>query len=138
MNTFQTLPWWALSYLGVVFALSFAGAFSGFRTDPAAAVSGLFSSASVFVFVIGIFHPPLAAYFGWFLVPMVVIGIMWEFNRAVFETNSAEKELRDEIDLTDEERVFLINFAVALNALIIVPGYMCGVKLCFDLLAGLF
>ena len=123
MHFLETLPWWALTYLGVLFMITSAGAVTTFKDDPAAAISSFFSTVCIFVFVLGIFYAPLAQFFGWFLMPMVGIGVFWELKRASIETGMAEKELENEPDLTDDERSFLINFAIILNAFIVVLGF---------------
>jgi len=134
MVVITSLPWWAGLYLGIVFLMSAAGFMFSYQKDPAPALSDLLSTLCVFVFVMGYFHAPLALYFGWFLVPMVLMGIAWEYKRAIFETGLAERELEKEAELTENERRALINLAIALNGFVVVPGYVCGLVLCFNLM----
>lgn len=138
MEILQSLPWWGATYLGLVTAVSAGGFWSVVQEDRAMAFSGLFSTLCIFIFVIGYYYPPLAQYFSWFLLPMVGIGLLWEFKKSVIETGLAQKELENEIDLTDGEKDFLVNVAIILNATLVIPGYVCGIILCFDLLNSVF
>lgn len=131
-----SLPWWAAGYLMVLLSFSVAGLINDLKHHPAGCVGSVMSLAFVFVFVIGYFHAPLAQHFGLLMLPMVVIGVAWEFTQAVQDTGRAEEELEKENDLDENEKTFLLNMATALNALLIVPGYVFGLKLCFDIIFG--
>lgn len=131
-----SLPWWASGYLVLLFAFHAVALFDDFKKDIAASVGSLLSLLALNVFVIGYYSPPLAQHFGWLLIPMLLISIFWEFTRSVHDTELAEKELEKEKDLSEGERSFLLNMATALNALLIVPAYVFGVVLCFNMLTG--
>ncbi len=134
MLTTIMLPWWGWVYLLLTLAVFVAGFFSEERLDLDELVGSSLSLFSICVFVIGFFNPQVVAFFGVLLVPMAGIGIYWEFIRANEETRRAEEELSREPDLDDGERALLLNVAVGFNALIVVPGYMVGVVLCFNML----
>ncbi|MCB1783846.1 MAG: hypothetical protein KDI13_07600 [Alphaproteobacteria bacterium] len=127
---FAQLPWWALVYLAFVFGFTVAGSSGRLKRNPVSIGLSIVSFGFIAVFVIGYFHRSVIDDIGWLVVPMVVLGIVWEFYLAVTETARAEEDLKDDPELTDEERRFLINFAVFMNALLVVPGYALGIKMC--------
>ncbi len=128
-----SVPWWAVLYLTVLFAFTVAGIIEDWTRNPRGTCSSAISCFFSIVFVIGYFNAPWAAKFGWVLIPMVIYGLMWEFYASVRETGQAEQELKTYEDLTDEEKSFLLNMAIVFNALIVLPGYLAGIKLCVDL-----
>lgn len=107
------------------------------KEDYIASISSVFSLISIVVLSFAFFHQPLADFFGFFVIPIVIVGISWEFTQAVKGTEKAEKILEDEQDLTEEERGFLVNAGIFLNALIVVPGYIMGLMLCYQFLSSL-
>lgn len=130
------LPWWAAGYLCVVYGFSAVGLWEDWWHNRVAAIGGFMSIATITVFVLSYHIPSIGAHFGYLFFPMLLIGVMWEFTQAVHETSRAQEELLNEIELNDGEKDFLVNMAVALNALLIVPGYAYGIKLCYDILTG--
>ena len=138
MLTDISLPWWGWAYLLLVLTMFVIGFFvrdSGFDADRS--VASAFSLFSICIFVVGFFNPPLITFLGLFVIPMTAIGVYWEFTRAVRETARAQEELAGAHDLDDEERGFLLNMAIGLNALVVVPGYMMGIILSYHMIAGL-
>ncbi|MCB1682758.1 MAG: hypothetical protein KDI65_12600 [Alphaproteobacteria bacterium] len=128
-----SVPWWASLYLVVLFSFTVAGIIEDWRRNPRGACASAISCCFSFVFVIGFFHPDWATKFGWVLIPMLIYGLMWEFYASVQESSEAEQELKSHDDLTEEEQTMLLNMAIIVNALVVVPGYMAGLKLCMDL-----
>ncbi len=128
------LPWWAWLYLLLVMGTFVAGFFAEEKFDNSDITSSVFSFFSICVFVIGFFNPSIPAFLGYLIIPMTFIGMYAEFTRAVIETRLAEEELSKDNDLDDSERKFLLNFAIALNAFIVVPGYAMGLILCINVL----
>lgn len=129
-ESFPSLPWWALAYLAFVFGFTVAGSGGRLRRNGSTIFMSAISFCLIATFVIGYFHRALIENLSWFVIPMAAFGIVWEFYLAVTETARAEEELKTDLDLSDEERSFLINFAVFMNALLVVPGYALGVKFC--------
>jgi len=107
------------------------------KEDYIASISSIFSLISIITLSLAFFHKPLADFFGFFVIPIVIVGVSWEFTQAVKGTEKAEKILKDEKDLTDEERGFLVNAGIFLNGLIVVPGYLMGLILCYKFLSSL-
>lgn len=128
-----SVPWWAVLYLVVLFSFTVAGIAEDWRRNPPGACSSAISCFFSIVFVIGYFNEMWAAKFGWVLIPMVIYGLMWEFYASVRESGQAEEELKTYDDLTDEEKSFLLNMAIVVNAMIVLPGYLAGLRLCVDL-----
>ncbi len=128
------LPWWATGYLFIVFGLFVAGLFTEKIRSHHEIVGSVMSFFSISVFVVCFFDTGLREMFGLLFLPMTAIGLYWEFMRAVKETSYAREMLKDEGDLSDEERSFLLNVAIGFNALVVVPGYMMGVMLCLSVL----
>lgn len=128
-----SVPWWAVLYLVVLLSLAAAGALEDLKSNPKGACSSAISCVFSFVFVVGYFNEAWAAKFGWVLIPMVVYGLMWEFYASVRESGQAEAELKGYDELTDDEKNLLLNAAIVMNALIVLPGYLAGLKLCVDL-----
>ncbi len=128
-----TLPWWAWAYLVLVLGVYAASFFSDedvqgeFDRDDI--ISSSISLFCICVFVVGFFNSSVTDFLGFMVIPMVGVGVFWEFTRAVRETGLAQRELDGEQDLTDGERRFLLNIAVGFNAVLVVPGYMVGVLL---------
>jgi hypothetical protein len=133
MVDFSALPWWAGVYLLIYFGLNIVGAVSGLRENKISIVgdfmSFIFACFCVFAYVDAEFAHAL----GYWLVPMVVIGLGWEFSQAVRDSNRAETEMREEHDIPEEDRTFILNIGVGTGALIVLPAYMMGAKACFDL-----
>jgi threonine/homoserine/homoserine lactone efflux protein len=127
---FPSLPWWALVYLAFVFGFTVAGSGGRLKRSGVSIALSAVSFCFITTFVIGYFHRSLIDGIDWIILPMAVLGVAWEFYLAVTETARAEEELKTDQDLSDEERTFLINFAIFMNALLVVPGYALGIKFC--------
>lgn len=111
---------------------------SGFLTDKSwnrhEITGSVLSLLSICIFTICFFNADIYRIFGYWLLPMVIIGGYWEFIRAVQETEAAKGELEKEPELDEKERDLMLNIAIAFNAFIVVPGYVMGIVLCFHLL----
>lgn len=132
------MPWWAGLYLLValiVFAMSWS--VDAARTHNNIVASSL-SLFTICVSVLGFFNQEIAGFFGLMIIPMVAIGVYWEYIRSVRETDLAQKMLDDDPELTQGQREVLLNVAMVFNGLIIVPGYVAGLILCFNALSNLF
>ncbi len=128
------LPWWAWAYLIIaliVFALGWT--IEEMRTQNNVISSSL-SLFTICTCVVGFYNPQIPEFLGLFLIPMVGIGIYWEIIRVEVEKKIALKMLEQDLALTDDERDFLLNTGLVFNALIIVPGYVMGLFLCFNVL----
>ena len=134
MDSAIYLPWWAWGYLAValvVFALSWT--IEEMRSHNNVISSSL-SLFTICTCVVGFFNPQIPEFLGVLIIPMVAIGIYWEFTRVEVEKKIARKMLEQDLELTDDEREFLLNTGLVFNALIIVPGYVMGLFLCFNVL----
>ncbi|MFP4097525.1 MAG: hypothetical protein ACLFP8_01095 [Alphaproteobacteria bacterium] len=129
-----SLPIWAGVYLIVVMIVFIAGFFSGHKQTFHEISGSVLSLLSICTLVVSLFNGFVASFLGWFVLPVTLIGLYWEYNRAEREIVFARIRLSEEVDLDEDEREFLLNFAIGLNALIVVPGYVCGVILSFNLL----
>jgi len=132
------MPWWAWGYLIitlVVFILSLS-------VDKECCGNKIFSSIlslfTISISVVGFFNNQVVEFFGLFILPMVALGIFWELTRSVQESEIAQDMLDKDLSLTDGERNFLMNAAIAFNAIIVVPGYVMGLILCFNVLGFTF
>lgn len=130
----MVLPWWGSCYLFLVAVFFLIEIVSVISDDRAAAFGSFMSLACIIAFVLSYFNPFIAARFGILFFPMVVIGVAWEFVQSIKNTKLAQEELLAERDLSDHEKTFLINMATALNAILVVPGYVLGMKICYDML----
>ncbi len=131
------LPWWGWFYLFFVLLMFVASFFSHKKQNFNEIISSAFSLFTICVLVIGFFNFQIVNFLGVLIIPMTLVGIYWEFTRAVIETKEAEAELASEAELNDNERVFLLNIAVGFNALTVLPGYIIGIILSLDILRGL-
>ncbi len=131
------LPWWGWGYLLFVLIMFVVSFFADKKVNFNELTSSAFSLFTICVFVIGFFNPQIVTFLGVLIIPMALIGIYWEFTRAVIETRQAEVELTNEAELDDSERKFLLNVAIGFNALIVVPGYIVGIVLSISVLQGL-
>lgn len=132
------MPWWAWGYLLItlvvfILSLSVDKERSGNKT-----FSSMLSLFTISISVVGFFNNQIVDFFGLFILPMVALGIFWEFTRSVQESEIAQDMLDKDLSLTDEERNFLMNVAIAFNAIIVVPGYVMGLVLCFNVLGFTF
>ena len=134
MLTQVMLPWWGWAYLLFVLTIFIAGFFADKSLDSNEIIGSSLSLFSICVFVIGFFNPEVIAFLGYFIIPMTILGIYWEFTTVVRETGKVQAELADDPELTEDEQTLLINIAMAVNALVVVPGYVLGIVLCFNLL----
>lgn len=128
------LPWWAWIYLIIalaVFALSWT--IEEMRSHNNVISSSL-SLFTICICVVGFYNPQIPEFLGLLLIPMVAIGIYWEFTRVEVEKKIARSMLDQDLELTDDERDFLLNIGLVFNALIIAPGYIMGLVLCFNVL----
>ena len=102
-------------------------------------ISGsVLSLFSISVLVVALFNVSVETFLGWFVFPITAIGMYWEYNRAEREIVFARSRLAEEIELDDEEREFLLDIAIGLNALTVVPGYVAGIIVCFNMLNSFF
>lgn len=131
-----SLPWWAALYLCMVYGISAVGLWEDWWNNRVAAIGSMMSLASIAAFVVSYHNPSIAQHFGVLFFPMFIVGVLWEFTQSVHETARAQKEIQDEPDLNEGEKNFLVNMAIGLNALIVVPGYAYGFKICYDMLVG--
>jgi len=134
MSTLINMPLWAGLYLVLVLIVFIAGFFTKHDRDFNEIYSSALSLFSICALVVAFFNPSVAAFLSWFVFPITAIGLYWEFSRAERETVFARGRLAQEIELDDDEREFLLNIAIGINALIVVPGYVVGLLLCFNLL----
>ncbi len=130
------LPWWGWGYLLFVLLMFVASFFTDKSPKFNEISSSVLSLFSICVFVISFFNYQLIEFLGVLIIPMTLIGIYWEFTRAIIETKHAEVELANEVELDDSERKFLLNMAIGFNAVIVVPGYIIGMVLSIDVLRG--
>lgn len=137
-----SMPWWAWGYLIIQFCLLSMSCFPGVRSqyvdnNPKRMRHEIIASAcsllSVCIFVIAYFHGPLMDLFHYGLIPMFLMGVYWECTSVKYQLAYARHELEHE-DLSDEERNFLLNAAIAFNVFFVVPGYFAGCIVCLRVL----
>ena len=129
MLTHIMLPWWGWGYLLFVLVMFVASLFVKDPPDVNELGASALSLISICIFVVGFSNPLVPQFLGILIIPMTLIGLYWEFTRAVSETETAQHELAGEKSLSDGDRAFLLNVAIALNALVVVPGYVMGTVL---------
>ncbi len=134
---FADMPWWASGYLLIVLGLFLAGFFTEKPRTHHEFIGSAMSLFSICTFVVCFFNPEVFQLFGLLVIPMVLIGIYWEFIRAVQETSYAREMLSEEGDLSKGEQDFLLNVAIGFNAMIVVPGYVAGVILSLRAVGGM-
>lgn len=134
MFTQVVLPWWGWGYLLFVLTIFVTSFFSEKSLNMNEVSASAMSLFSICVFVIGFYNPLVVQFLGILIIPMTLIGIYWEFTSAIYETENAQDELAREADLSDGERTLLLNVAIGFNALIVVPGYVIGILLSFNVL----
>jgi hypothetical protein len=132
------MPIWAWLYLVLVLLMFIAGFFTEYKRDFNEISGSVLSLFSICALVVALFNSPVAAFLGWLVFPITAIGIYWEHNRAEREIVFARGRLSEEIELDDDEREFLLNVAIGLNALLVVPGYVAGMIVCFNMITALF
>lgn len=134
MFTHVALPWWGWLYLLFVLTMFITSFFFEKSLNMNEISASAMSLFSICVFVVGFYNPLVVQFLGILIIPMTLIGIYWEFTNAIHETGNAQDELARESDLSDGERAALLNVAIGFNALIVVPGYVLGVILSFNVL----
>ncbi|MCK5384771.1 MAG: hypothetical protein KAJ29_04285 [Alphaproteobacteria bacterium] len=136
MFTLISMPLWAWLYLVLVLIVFIAGFFTEYKRDFYEISGSVLSLFSICALVVALFNPFVAVFLGWFVFPITVIGLYWEYSRSEREIVFARTRLAQEIDLDDDEREFLLNIAIGLNVLLVVPGYVAGLIICFNLLGN--
>lgn len=129
-----TLPWWGWGYLLVTLFFFVIGVLGDDKKMWNEIVSSALSLFSICLFVIGFFNYFIVDAVDLLFIPMFLIGIYWEFTKAVVESSRAEEELAKEAELNENERLVMLNVAIAFNACLVVPGYVMGLILCFSVL----
>ena len=109
-----------------------AGAYDDYKSNKLNAAANLISLIIVFVFIFSFFDPEIANSLGYFVIPMFGIGIIWEFFSAVKDATEHEAELAVDQTISKKEGAQILNIACFINALVVVPGYLAGLKLCLD------
>ncbi len=130
------MPIWAWLYLVMVLFVFIAGFFTEYKRDFNEIYGSALSLFSICILVVALFNTSVATFLGLFVFPITAIGIYWEHSRAEREIVFARGRLAQEIELDDEEREFLLNVAIGLNALLVAPGYVVGIIVCFNFWGG--
>ncbi|MCK5374727.1 MAG: hypothetical protein KAJ40_05540 [Alphaproteobacteria bacterium] len=127
------LPLWAGVYLALVLIVFISGFLTTYKHSFHEISGSVLSLFSICVLVLALFNVSVEMFLGLFVFPITAIGLYWEYSRAEREIVFARARLAEEIELDDEEREFLLNVAIGLNALIVVPGYVAGIIVCFNM-----
>lgn len=134
---FLILPIWAYGY-----CLLLCGAFIAAFLDERISsklnfkmIAGHFCTLSVSVFcILAYCHPALAApLYPPLLLAIVLFSLMWDYSQSIQDAKIIEAELKQDGMITDTERDAVIKTGMAVGALIILPAYMMGLKVWFDL-----
>lgn len=133
---FPALPWWAFLYLAIVLIANVGGAAEDYQRSKSMAFAHILSFSFVCVFVTGYFYPDTIAFLGFALFPMVIGGLLWEFFSAMIDAQKGRVMLENEIDLDEQDKQGIMDVAMIVNALIVLPGYIIGLKLCVDMVMG--
>jgi len=131
-----SMPWWGWGYLLFVLTMFVASFMTETPRNQHEIIGSTLSLFTICTFVVGFFNLYVVDFLGVMLLPMFAVGVYWEFTRSISETKRAQDMLVGERDLSDEERAFLLNFAMVFNAIIIVPGYVMGLVLCTEFIGG--
>ncbi len=134
MFTLINMPLWAWLYLVLVLIVFIAGFFTEYKRDFNEISGSVLSLFSICALVVALFNPSVASFLGLLVFPITAIGIYWEHSRAEREIVFARARLSEEIELDDDERELLLNVAIGLNALLVVPGYVAGLIVCFNII----
>lgn len=137
MITQITMPWWGWGYLLFVMTMFISSLFTEKKLSTHEIIGSALSLFTICVFVTGFFNVFVSHFLGVMLLPMLAVGVYWEFSQAVLETSRAQGLLKDQNDLSDGERDFLLNMAIAFNGLVVVPGYVMGLVLCAEMIGAL-
>lgn len=138
MWLFVDMPVWAWLYLVLVMIVFVAGFLTGYKRSFYQIYGSVLSLFSICALVVALFNSVVAGFLGVFVFPITAMGLCWEYIRSEKELVFARARLAQEVDLDDEEREFLLNIAVGLNALMVVPGYVAGIIVCYNLFIGFF
>lgn len=132
-----TMPWWGWLYMLFVTAMFISSFFAEERPNMNEILGSSLSLFTICIFVVGFFNVFVADFLGLFLIPMLAIGVFWEFSHALSETERAKEVLLEQNDLTDGEKNFLLDAAIAFNALVVVPGYVMGLVVCINVIKAM-
>lgn len=128
------MPAWAWCYLVFCVLLFAVGATADKLRSRNHLISSALSLFCICLCVTGFFNENIQNLFGYSIIPLVCMGIFWEFSRAVRETKLAEEELENEGDLSEKERSILLTLAIGFNGIVVVPGYVAGILLSFRII----
>jgi hypothetical protein len=128
------LPWWAYLYMILLIGITFGG-FAADQNLTIPVVIGHILTLLVSMICILVYcQPDFAKQLGApLLAAMILYAMAWDFTQSVKDANRIEEEIKREGDLSDDERSALMNSGMLFGALLILPAYMMGVKVWFDL-----
>ncbi len=131
------MPWWAWLYLGFTLSMFILSLFVEKPANIDEMIGSALSLFTICISVIGFFNHAVVELFGLLLIPMIVIGCVWEFKRAIEETERTQEELKKERELSEGEQGVMLYIAIGFNATIVVPGYTAGMVVCYHMVGGM-
>lgn len=130
------LPWWAWLYLALAYLLWIGGIIDDYRDSPSLwrpAVS-ILSLLLITLFVFGCFSDIVAEAIGWYAPPLTLAVAGWEFWAARRDRQMMEKEKGKDGSPSEST----IRMALLVNALIVLPGILAGIKLSWEMISSHF
>lgn len=123
------MPWWVKIYLFLYFLLVLGGLYDDYKSKspPRNYLFSILSGIFIFSFTSAYFNPELAGLLGLWVVPMAVLGAIWEFYLTVHEISQNEYDP----EFTEVENRWIVNSSMIIVNLFVVPGYFLGFVLSY-------
>lgn len=128
------MPWWAWGYLLFIvsmFTISWSMTIVREQCDPFASAMSLLTMCC---FVAGFYNSDVVTFLGWFILPMFVLGVFWEYKRYFIEKRIGHQMLLEQPEITDGDIKLFLNAAFVFNLIMVAPAYLMGFALCFEVL----
>jgi hypothetical protein len=127
----MNIPWPAYIYLCIFAIVAIAGHIDNYRSQYKwwQQITAVGSSIFVLLYVIGFFNGELGSFLKSFIIPMLLIGIPWEFYEIYKDLNS----MANDKSLSSKESDLISTITLIITDLIVVPGYLAGIALAYRL-----
>lgn len=125
----MTIPWFAYIYLFIYGLLAIAGCFDNYRSRYKLwqQIIAILSSIFVVIYVVGFFHYRFGFTLRWFIIPMLLVGISWEFH----EISTDLRLINNNKEISPSERGAIYYLTLVITNIIIIPGYLAGIGLVY-------
>ena len=138
MEIISTVPIWAKIYWAVLFIFYAGGNYYEWKVEERKIWVISLDTLSIFfisIFLIDFFHDKNKSIIGYWIIPIVVSGIIWELFIANYEIKRHEQN--PDPELSEFANKACNYFGLFMSNMIVVPGYFLGLLLSYNELLNL-